>query len=107
MTTTAVKTVTVTERGRAGNKRFVIFNLAISTYATAGCPFTPADLGLTAIEYMSPGIGLGGTLQPNTFTYDTSTSTVMLSWTYPAAQALATTDNTNAGTATGMFAIGY
>ena len=106
MTTTAVKTVTVIERGRTGNKRYVIFNLAISTYATAGCPFVAADIGLTAIEYVSTGIGLGGAVQPNTFTYD-NTNNLIMSWSYPAAQAAGTTDNTDAGTAARMLAIGY
>ena len=103
--TTATKAITLVTSARIGNKKLVIFDIAISIYTTGGVAFTPSLLGLTTIESMHPGIALGGDTQPNTFTYDPTTN-LMWAWGYPAAQAADISDAANAGTAR-MLAVGY
>jgi hypothetical protein len=106
MVTTPVKVLTIQKQGAMGDMRYVIFDLAISTYATNGAGLTAAELGLKDIIRIPFAIATGGTLQPNTFTYDYANAVVM-SWSYPAAQALETTDNSDAGKAYRMIAFGH
>jgi hypothetical protein len=104
--TTAVSVYTEYERGRMGDLRYVIFDWSMTTYTTGGNGLTPAKLGLSDIVCMPPAIGLGGTLQPNTFTYDMTNQKVQ-AWKYTAAQAAEATDASNAGKAYRMIVYGH
>jgi hypothetical protein len=103
--TTAVKVITIQRAGRAGDRRYVIFDLSITTYATGGASLSAADLGLSGEIYVMPEIATGGALQPNVFTYNYTTGKVM-AWKYPDVQAVEVGDATNAGKAYRMIAYG-
>jgi hypothetical protein len=100
--TTPAKTIVIKRQGSAGPYRFVLFDLTINPYATNGCPLVPADVGLTQFVTPPDACAMGGGVAPNWFYYDWTNQKVK-----SQSQAGETTDNTSAGTAYGVYVMGY